>query len=473
MGSEPKTPQSSPKSGQLWGGRFERAPDQTFFEFNRSFGFDYRLIFADIQASQAHVAMLREAKILTPAEAAALDACLEELRQKVMAKPELLSDPSIEDVHSFIEAALTSSLGDLGKKVHTGRSRNDQVATALRLWLSVESVETQAELKELLGALLALAETHEGLPMPAYTHMQKAQPVLFSHWVLAYAEMFRRDLDRITQAQPRLKTLPLGSGALAGAGFTFDRSLAQKALGFDSISRNSIDAVSDRDFVIDWMSFASLVMMHLSRLSEDLIVYATHEFGFIKLDDEISSGSSLMPQKKNPDSLELIRGKFGRVAGALSGMLSLMKGLPTAYNKDLQEDKEALFDCVDTVRVCLKNMTLILKHVHPQVERMKHSAETGFMNATDLADLAVQKGVPFREAHERAGKLVRLALQKGVELSQLGPADVKSLIPELDENDLKRLTAAYCIDRKGIFGGTNQQRVQAAILEFKDFLKKV
>jgi argininosuccinate lyase len=459
-------------SDKLWGGRFEAAPDQDFFQFNRSFDFDRRLLKSDLEASAAHAAVLKEAGILTADEEKKLRASLEKILLRVAEKPELLADPKIEDVHSFIETQLIAELGPLGKKIHTGRSRNDQVATALRVWLRDQSRACRRDLKGTLDALLTIAEKNQDLVMPAYTHLQRAQMVLWPHWVLAYAEMLFRDQERLQDLEKRLNVLPLGSGALAGSGYPLKREIAAKELGFDSVSANSLDAVSDRDFVIEWMSFASLLMIHLSRLSEDLILYASQEFAFVELGDEVSSGSSLMPHKKNPDALELIRGKAGRVIGLTTGLMTTMKGLPTAYNKDLQEDKEALFNAVDTTRACLRNMSLVLKHTRPSRERLSSTLSMGFMNATELADLCVEAGLPFREAHERVGQLVRKAAVMGLALEKLPSAEVEKIL-QLKLDLTSSLSPEACLSRKNLVGGTAPAQVAAALIQARKKLATI
>jgi len=460
--SQKKNTASPSGETQLWGGRFEKGPAKEFFEFNRSFGFDCRLLNADIQGSLAHARVLLSAEILTKQEMAALEEAFTELALEVERNPSPLNNPAIEDVHSFIEGWLTRRLGDLGKKIHSGRSRNDQVATALRIWLAQESVAARSDLDALLESLLDLAETHSTVVIPGYTHLQRAQPILWSHWCLAYVEMILRDRERLEEIQKRIKILPLGSGALAGSSLALEREEALRALEFVSLSSNSLDGVSDRDFVLEWQSFASIFMIHLSRMAEDLILYASAEFGLVELGDEVSSGSSLMPQKKNPDALELIRGKTGRVVGSLMGMLMTVKGLPLAYNKDLQEDKESLFDAVDTLRACARNAALVLRHTRPRPNPTL-SLSKGFMNATDLADLCVLNGIPFREAHEKVGQLVRLALAQGIELSELSPEALETALPGLGKSALQEIGLERCLERKSGVGGTSPVRVKAAI----------
>jgi argininosuccinate lyase len=464
MSQGPKTPAAG--STQLWGGRFEKGPAREFYEFNRSFGFDRRLLHFDIEGSLAHAKVLVDAGILSSEELSKVDAALKRLLAETSAQPSLLDNTEIEDVHSFIEGYLTRELGDLGKKIHSGRSRNDQVATALRLWLVHESQLARADLNILLSALLKLAEDHPDTIIPGYTHLQRAQPILWSHWCLAYAEMILRDRERLDEIQKRIKILPLGSGALAGSSLALNREVARSELGFLSVSANSLDGVSDRDFVLEWQSFASIFMVHLSRLAEDLIIYASAEFGLVELGDEVSSGSSLMPQKKNPDALELIRGKTGRVIGSFMGFLTTVKGLPLAYNKDLQEDKEALFNTADTLRACARNAALVLTHTRPRPAPSLPLSK-GFMNATDLADLCVLKGIPFREAHEKVGHLVRLALSRGLELSDLDPATLRETFPTLGESALSEITLGRCLERKSGPGGTAPARVKEALLSLR------
>ncbi|MEO5666878.1 MAG: argininosuccinate lyase [Bdellovibrionota bacterium] len=462
--SQEEKPASASAETQLWGGRFEKGPAKEFYVFNRSFGFDYRLLRHDIVGSLAHATVLVKAGILSAAEFVSIEKTFEKLVQDVEKDPSLLRNPEVEDVHSFIEGYLTKALGDLGKKIHSGRSRNDQVSTALRLWLVEESQVTRADLNLLLGTLADLAEEFSDIIIPGYTHLQRAQPVLWSHWCLAYVEMILRDRQRLDEIQKRIKVLPLGSGALAGSSLALDRKSALGFVGFEALSANSLDGVSDRDFVLEWQSFASLFMIHLSRLAEDLILYSSAEFGLVELGDEVSSGSSLMPQKKNPDALELIRGKTGRVIGSFVGFLTTMKGLPLAYNKDLQEDKEALFNTVDTLRACARNAALVLKHTRPRAsETLPLPLSKGFMNATDLADLCVLRGIPFREAHEKVGQLVRLALSRGIELSEVPAADLAEAFPTLGSDALEEITLEKCLERKSGIGGTSRLRVSEAL----------
>ncbi|HEX8456629.1 MAG TPA: argininosuccinate lyase [Pyrinomonadaceae bacterium] len=449
---------------KLWGGRFKGRPDAGFAAYNRSFDFDRRLFAADVRGSLAHTEGLRAAGALTDAEAAQIRTGLDTLLARSEQERDFFADDAAEDVHSFIEARLVALIGDAGLKLHAGRSRNDQVATALRLWLRDEIDAIDASLHALQTALVSLAEAHKAAVLPGYTHLQRAQPVLWAHWCLAYFEMFGRDRERLADARRRTNVLPLGSAALAGTSYAIDREGVARALGFDRVSRNSLDAVSDRDFCVEFASASSLVMVHLSRLSEDLIVYATTEFGFIELGDAISTGSSLMPQKKNPDALELVRGKSARVFGHAAALLTLLKGLPLAYNKDMQEDKEAVFDTADTVRASLDVMTTVLGHIRLREATARAAAARGYMNATELADyLARRKGVPFREAHETVGRIVLAGIERGVELHELALEEMRALSPLIDADVYAALSLAETLATKSQAGGTSPARVAEAL----------
>lgn len=452
-------------TSKLWGGRFTGEADADFVRFNRSFDFDRRLIHADVRASIAHAAALFKAGVLTTEEARAITEGLLEISRRAAADPNYLVDDQAEDVHSFIEARLVEMVGQVGRKLHTGRSRNDQVATAFRLWLREEFDRIVELVRDLQRALVEFAARHEEAVMPGYTHLQRAQPVLFAHWCLAYFEMFARDRERLRDARRRTNVLPLGSGALAGTSYSLDREEMARALGFEAVSRNSLDAVSDRDFCIEFAAAASLIMVHLSRLAEDMIIYATAEFGFIELSDAVATGSSLMPQKKNPDALELIRGKAGRVFGQTVALLSVMKGLPLAYNKDMQEDKEAIFDLVDTAKDCLKVMATVLRNARLNEERTRAAVRQGFMNATELADYLVRKGVPFRDAHEAAGRMVLAAIERGVELHELPLEVMRAVSPVIEEDVLFALTLDATLGTKNQTGGTAPKRVREALKE--------
>lgn len=446
-------------TSKLWGGRFTGEADADFARFNRSFDFDRRLIHADLRASIAHAAALFKAGVLSAEEARAITEGLLEIGRRAAADPDFLADDQAEDVHSFIEARLVEMIGPVGRKLHTGRSRNDQVATALRLWLREEIDQIAELLRDVQRALVELATRHKDAVMPGYTHLQRAQPVLFAHWCLAYFEMFARDRERLGEVRRRTNVLPLGAGALAGTSYPLDREEMARALGFASVSRNSLDAVSDRDFCIEVAAAASLTMVHLSRLAEDMIIYATAEFGFIELSDAVATGSSLMPQKKNPDALELVRGKAGRVFGQMMALLSVMKGLPLAYNKDMQEDKEAIFDLVDTVKGCLRVTATVLRNARLNEERARTAAMRGYMNATELADYLVRKGMPFRDAHEATGRMVLAALERGVELNELSLEEMRAIAPVVQKDVYEALTLTSTLTSKNQSGGTSPDRV--------------
>jgi argininosuccinate lyase len=447
----------------LWGGRFTGRPEAKFAAYNRSFGFDRRLFASDVRGSLAHAQGLRAAGALSEREAEQIKTGLETLLARSVQESDFFADAEAEDVHSFIEARLVALVGDAGRKLHTGRSRNDQVATALRLWLRDEIDAIEAAARAAQGALLALAEAHAAAVLPGYTHLQRAQPVLWAHWCLAYFEMLARDRDRLADVRRRTNVLPLGSAALAGTSYPIDRESVALALGFAGVSRNSLDAVSDRDFCIEFASAASLIMVHLSRLAEDIIVYATTEFGFLELSDAISTGSSLMPQKKNPDALELVRGKSARVFGHTLSLLSLMKGLPLAYNKDMQEDKEAVFDIADTVRASLEVAATVLGNIRLREERAREAAARGFMNATELADYLARKGMPFREAHEAVGRIVLHAIGRELELHELPLAELAALSPLIEADVYAALALEQTLATKSQTGGTSPTRVAEAL----------
>lgn len=451
----------------LWGGRFTEKPDETFSEFNNSFRFDRRLFRADVVSSIAHSNGLRTAGVLNDDESAVISSALQTLLDSAENDPRFLDGSDAEDVHSFIEAKLVEFIGEGGKKLHTGRSRNDQVSTAFRLWLRGEIVDLSEAVTNLQKAMIAAAERHKAAVLPGYTHMQRAQPVLWAHWCLAYFEMFARDLERFAEVKLRVNILPLGSAALAGTSFNIDREAVARELGFDGITKNSLDAVSDRDFSVEFAGACSLVMIHLSRLAEDLIIYATTEFGFITLSDAVSTGSSLMPQKKNPDALELIRGKAGRVFGHQMALLSTLKGLPLAYNKDMQEDKEAVFDCVDTVKTCVNVMAIVLNNLTVNETVTREAAEKGYLNATELADYLVKKGVPFRTAHDTVGRIVLHAIETGKELNELSLEDFAAVSEEIGDDVFAALSLEQTLASKSQTGGTSPKMVDAAIEEAK------
>jgi argininosuccinate lyase len=448
---------------KLWGGRFTSEIDPLFAEFNRSFSFDRRLFAVDVRASIGHCDGLAGAGVLTAAESDQIKSALKRILEHGLSNPGYFDELAAEDVHSFVEARLVEMIGDVGRKLHTGRSRNDQVATDLRVWLRDEIDRIDAALRNAQEALLDLAEAHREAIIPGYTHLQRAQPVLFPHWCLAYFEMLARDRERLLEVRKRVNVMPLGSAALAGTSYAIDRDVVAHALGFDQVSRNSLDAVSDRDFCIEFTSDTSIIMMHLSRLAEDIILYSTTEFGFFELSDAVTTGSSLMPQKKNPDSMELVRGKAGRVFGHLTALLTTLKALPLAYNKDMQEDKEAIFDTADTVSACLAVTTTVLRNIHLNESRTLEAASRGYLNATELTDYLVRKGMPFREAHETAGRIVVQAIGRGAELNDLSLADLKSFSPLIEPDVFESLSLELTLATKEQSGGTSPERVAEAL----------
>lgn len=454
-------------SKNLWGGRFTEGVDETFAEFNNSFKFDRRLFGADVRASIAHCDGLFHAGVLTRLEAERIKNGLATLLKRADFDKKYFDELSAEDVHSFIESRLIQLIGDTGRKLHTGRSRNDQVATAFRLWLREEIAEISNFVRTLQKSLLDLAEKNKDAILPGYTHLQRAQPVLWAHWCLAYFEMLARDRERLEEVWRRVNVLPLGSAALAGTSYEIDREAVAKDLGFDGVTANSLDAVSDRDFAIEFTGACSILMMHLSRLSEDLIIYATNEFGFIELGDAISTGSSLMPQKKNPDALELIRGKSARVFGHHAALLTMMKGLPLAYNKDMQEDKEAVFDTVDTVSLTLRVTEIVLRNISINAEKSRFAATKGYLNATELADYLVDKDVPFRIAHDTVGRIVLFAISKGKELNELSLDEMHNFSERIEKDVFEVLSLEKTLASKNQIGGTSPERVFEALAEAK------
>ncbi|GIB46664.1 TPA: argininosuccinate lyase [Vibrio cholerae] len=447
----------------LWGGRFTQAADSRFKSFNDSLRFDYRLAEQDIVGSIAWSKALVSVNVLSVQEQQQLEQALNHLLQSVQQDPEQILASDAEDIHSWVEQKLIEQVGDLGKKLHTGRSRNDQVATDLKLWCRDQGVHLLLALKTLQQQLVAVAAEHQATVLPGYTHLQRAQPVTFAHWCLAYLEMFERDESRLTDALARLNTSPLGSGALAGTAYAIDREVLAADLGFTRATRNSLDAVSDRDHVMELMSVASISMLHLSRLAEDMIFYTTGEAGFIELADTVTSGSSLMPQKKNPDALELIRGKTGRVYGALAGMMMTVKALPLAYNKDMQEDKEGLFDALDTWFDCLQMAGLCFDGIKVNAARMLEAAKQGYSNATELADYLVAKGIPFREAHHIVGVAVVAAIGKGVALEELSLAELQQFSPLIEQDVYPILTIESCLEKRCALGGVSPKQVAHAL----------
>ena len=456
---------------KLWGGRFAAATDKLAEDFHSSIRFDQRMYQEDILGSVAHAQMLAAQGIISAAEARLIVDGLHTLSDEIAAG-QVRFDVGAEDIHMNLEQLLTAKIGEAGKKLHTARSRNDQVALDLRLYLRGEIAAIRALLLQLITALAELAEPHQLTVMPGYTHLQKAQPVSFAHHLLAYAEMLRRDCGRLADAAARMNECPLGSGALAGTGFPIDRSQTAAALGFDRPTRNSLDSVSDRDFALEFLAAAAVIMMHLSRFCEEIILWSSYEFGFITLDDAYSTGSSIMPQKKNPDMAELIRGKTGRVYGDLLALLTVMKGLPLAYNKDMQEDKEAVFDAVDTLKGCLIVFTPMLRTMRVNTGRMAADLAAGFLNATDLADYLAEKGLPFREAHAVAGHLVRLAEEQGKTLEELPLETLRAACPLFEADVYAALSLTGCMEKRSSFGGPAPQAVAAALTELRAWLAR-
>ena len=451
------------KSAQLWGGRFDAASDPLFKAFNDSLPFDHRLVEQDITGSIAWAGAIRSAGVLSVKEHATLVKALNQLLTLVRKDPGLAARSDQEDVHSFVESWLVAKLGPLGKKLHTGRSRNDQVATDLRLWTRDAVAARIDELRTLIAALVDLADRSIDIIMPGYTHVQRAQPILAAHWALAYVEMLTRDIERFESALTRINICPLGSAALAGTTYKIDREKLATSLGFDSASRNSLDATADRDFALETLAASAITSVHLSRMAEDLVFYASQEFGLVDMHDSVSSGSSLMPQKKNPDAAELIRGKAGRIIGDLVALLTTLKGLPLAYNKDLQEDKEGLFDAMDHLSLSTRMATRVIATLKFRPDACRKAAIGGYSNATDLADYLVSKGVPFRDAHEEVGKLVRYALAKSTGLEDLTLDEFRLHAKVVQKDVYKWLTLDYGLSKREVLGGTGPKAVKAAI----------
>lgn len=450
------------KKDTSWSGRFNEPVAELVKKYTASVGFDQRLALFDIQGSLAHAQMLGAQKIISLADVHSIEAGLAEIRQEIEAGQfEWLLD--LEDVHLNIEKRLTDKIGDAGKRLHTGRSRNDQVATDVRLWLRATTDDVITGLKKLQLSLLDLADTHFDTIMPGFTHLQVAQPVTFGHHLMAYVEMLKRDVARFTDCRKRINRLPLGAAALAGTSYPIDREMVAKTLGFDGVCENSLDAVSDRDFAVEFTFSASLVMTHLSRLSEELILWSSPRFSFIDIADRFCTGSSIMPQKKNPDVPELVRGKTGRVYGHLTALLTLMKGQPLAYNKDNQEDKEPLFDTADTLLVTLEIYADMMRGISVNKDNMRQAASEGFATATDLADYLAKKGMPFRDAHEVVALAVRFAVDKKVDLSDLSLATLQQFAPEISDDVYTVLTLEGSLNSRNHIGGTAPVQVQAAI----------
>lgn len=454
----------------LWGGRFSQEADQRFKQFNDSLRFDYRLAQQDIIGSVAWSKALVTVGVLSDNEQQSLEQALNALLKEVQDNPKIILQSDAEDIHSWVEGKLIDKVGDLGKKLHTGRSRNDQVATDLKLWCKDQVALLLDAVIELQQALVITAENNQDAVMPGYTHLQRAQPVTFAHWCLAYSEMLARDESRLKDTLKRLDISPLGCGALAGTAYDLDRDQLASWLGFASATRNSLDTVSDRDHVLELLSDASIGMVHLSRFAEDLIFFNSGEAGFVELSDKVTSGSSLMPQKKNPDALELIRGKCGRVQGALTGMMMTLKGLPLAYNKDMQEDKEGLFDALDTWLDCMHMAALVLDGIQIRRSRCEDAAKQGYANATELADYLVAKGIPFREAHHIVGEAVVTAISQGKALEEMTLGDLQKFSNTIGLDVYQILSLQSCLDKRVAKGGVSKKQVTKAIFEAKNRL---
>ncbi|MEO8156201.1 MAG: argininosuccinate lyase [Betaproteobacteria bacterium] len=455
--------------GKTWSGRFDEPVAELVKRYTASVGFDQRLAEFDIRGSLAHARMLHAAGVLSKVDLADIERGMASIRDEIR-QGKFAWSIDLEDVHLNIEKRLTDLVGDAGKRLHTGRSRNDQVATDIRLYLRAAIDETLQLIAALQGRLVELAEQHVDTLMPGFTHLQVAQPVSFAHHLMAYFEMLARDASRYADCRKRMNRLPLGAGALAGTTFAIDRERVARELGFDGVCENSLDAVSDRDFAIEFCACAALVMTHLSRLSEELILWMNPRFGFIRLADRFCTGSSMMPQKKNPDVPELVRGKTGRVNGHLVGLLTLMKGQPLAYNKDNQEDKEPLFDTVDTISTTLRIYADMVGGITVDKQAMRRAAMEGYATATDLADYLVKKGVPFREAHEVVARAVRCAADKGVDLAQLGLDELKLFSSLVDADVIEKLTLEGSLAARDHIGGTAPKQVRAAIARARLYL---
>jgi len=447
---------------KVWGGRFKENINETVDAFNSSIGFDGRLYTQDIEGSMAHCRMLAKQGIISDSDASRIVDALAEIKREIDRGEFQITDDH-EDIHTLVEKALTDKVGMIGEKVHTARSRNDQVALDVRMYVRDAVKRASEKIGSLQKVLVGIAENNIELIMPGYTHLQPAQPVLLAHHLLAYYEMLRRDRQRFEDSVKRVNVLPLGSAALAGTTFNLDREMTARELGFDAVSANSMDAVSDRDFVIEHIFASSVLMMHLSRLCEDMILWSSREFGYVFLPDAFCTGSSIMPQKKNPDVLELIRGKTGRIYGNLMALLTVMKGLPLTYNKDMQEDKEALFDTVDTVERCLGVIAMLLSKVSFNGPAMKKATQDGYLMATDLADYLVNKGMTFRSAHEIVGKIVLYAIDQKKHLEELSLEEYKGFSIQITKDVFKWLDPASAIKRRNLTGGTGSDAVRNAL----------
>ena len=456
---------------KLWKGRFQKEADPKTNDFNSSISIDSRMYKEDIEGSIAHATMLGACGIIAQSESDKICAELEKIAADIESGA-LSIDPDAEDIHTFVEGELTARIGDAGKRLHTARSRNDQVALDVRLTLRKACAGLIGQLKELIGVLCDQAEEYADAVMPGYTHLQRAQPITFGHHLMAYAEMFLRDIGRLQDAAKRMDVCPLGSGALAGTTYPLDRDLTAKLLGFSAVSRNSLDGVADRDFCAEIAAAVSIAMVHLSRFSEEIILWCSWEFKFIELDDAFSTGSSIMPQKKNPDIAELVRGKSGRVFGDLMTLLTVLKGLPLAYNKDMQEDKEAIFDAVDTLKMCLTAFIPMIDTMKVLPENMRHAAAKGFINATDCADYLVDaKGLPFRDAYKITGTLVARCIEKGLTLETLPLSEYQEICPAFDEGVYDAISLDRCVNNRKVLGGPAPENVEAQAGRILSLLK--
>ncbi len=454
---------------QLWGGRFTKETDQLVYNFNASIAFDQKFYKQDIAGSIAHVTMLAKQGILTEQERDDIIRTLQEIQADVESG-KLVITSEYEDIHSFVEANLIERLGDTGKKLHTGRSRNDQVALDMRLYTRDEVLHTDALLEELLQTILKIMEENTETIMPGFTHLQKAQPITLAHHMGAYFEMFKRDRLRLHDIYERMNYCPLGSGALAGTTYPLDRAYSAKLLGFYGPTLNSMDGVSDRDYLIEYLSACATIMMHLSRFSEEIIIWNSNEYQFVEIDDAYSTGSSIMPQKKNPDIAELVRGKTGRVYGALMSLLTTMKGIPLAYNKDMQEDKELSFDAMDTVKGCIALFNGMLATMKFNKDRMRSSANKGFTNATDAADYLVKHGVPFRDAHGIIGKIVLYCIDKGIAIDDMSLDELKTICPVFEEDIYEEISMETCVNNRLTVGAPGKAAMEQVIAQEKAYL---
>ncbi len=456
---------------QLWGGRFTRETDALVYRFNASVSFDQKFYRQDIQGSMAHVKMLAKQGILTEQEKEQILEGLQGILTDVENGTLQITD-KYEDIHSFVEANLIDRIGDAGKKLHTGRSRNDQVALDMKLYIRDEIAKIDGLLKTLLETLLTMMEEHTETYMPGFTHLQKAQPVTLAHHLGAYFEMFKRDRQRLGDISGRMNLCPLGSGALAGTTYPLDREYTAQLLGFDGATLNSMDSVADRDYLIELLAAMSTIMMHLSRFCEEIIIWNSNEYRFVELDDAYSTGSSIMPQKKNPDIAELVRGKTGRVYGALTAILTTMKGLPLAYNKDMQEDKELTFDAIDTVKGCIALFTGMVATMKVNKNRMEASAKQGFTNATDAADYLVNHGVPFRDAHGIVGRLVLTCIEKGIALDDLTLEEYRAISPVFEKDIYEAISLKTCVEKRQTAGAPSRKSMLQAIAAEKAYLEE-